>query len=201
MAKIEISDEVLAALQAKAQALGRSDSSALLLDLARQYLVGVCAPGFDRDPLTGLRTRSGLKARLRAAAHGSSWKDTTLYQERFLCVDLDKFKRYLEVHGLRAGDVVLRGLGDGLRDHFSGEDVYRFGGDELVVVLAGREPWLPEVQTDVTLSHTIVEVALHRNPARSHFLEAWIETHLDGAMLLASRGGSRLACEDPPWLR
>jgi diguanylate cyclase (GGDEF)-like protein len=201
MAMIEISDDVLAALRADAQARHRSDASALLGLVARQYLFGVCAPGFDRDALTGLRARAGLKARLRAATSGSSWTDTTLYQERFLCVDLDNFKSYLDPHGLAAGDVVLRGLADGLREHFGGEDVYRFGGDEFVVVLGDREAWLPAAPTDVTLSHAIVAVAMHRNPARPHHVYEWIETHLDGAMLLASRGGSRLACEDPIWLR
>ena len=139
MANVEIPDDVLEALLADARVRNmRDDPSGIVVGIVRRHLADVCAPGFDRDGLTGLGTRQGLRARINGATFGSSWNDRSLYRERFLCIDLDYFKKYLDVHGLMAGDAVLRHLAELLQDHFGRDHVYRFGGDEFVVVLGDR---------------------------------------------------------------
>jgi diguanylate cyclase (GGDEF)-like protein len=201
MAMVEIPDEVFGALRAQARVrLKTDDPSPLLVQLARRYLADVCAPGFDRDTLTGSETRQGLRTRINRATWGSSWTDRTIYRERFLCIDLDDFKKYLDVHGLLDGDAVLRGLADRLQAHYGKLDVYRFGGDEFVVVLGDREPWLPELPSDVTLAHAIVDVALRRNQHRNHHVYNWIEMHLDAGVLASRSHGTRIQCGDPLWL-
>jgi len=201
MSTVEIPDEVLAALRADAKArLLTDDPSGLLLQIVRRHLADVCAPGYDQDPLTGLGTRQGLKARINRATFGSSWKDRSVYKERFLCIDLDNFKKYLDVHGLTNGDVVLRGLAGHLQDRFERDDVYRFGGDEFVVVLGDRAPWVPEAPTDVNVTYTVVEVALHRSQHRNHHINKWIEMHLDAGVLASKAEGARIECGDPIWL-
>jgi hypothetical protein len=59
-------------------------------------LADVCAPGFDRDGLTGSLTRRRLRERVNKATFGSSWTDRTRYRERFL------INRWIEMH-LNAG--------------------------------------------------------------------------------------------------
>jgi diguanylate cyclase (GGDEF)-like protein len=201
MATLEIPDDVLAALRADARARNLTDDPAgLVVGVVRRHLAEVCAPGFDHDPLTGLGTRQGLRARINRATFGSSWTDRSTYRERFLCIDLDYFKKYLDVHGLSAGDVVLRRLAKLLADHFGQNDVYRFGGDEFVVVLGDRAPWVPEAPTDVNVTHTVVEVALHRSRHRNHHVNKWIEMHLDAGVLASKSEGARIECGDPIWL-
>lgn len=201
MATVEIPDDVLEALRAQAKArLLTDDPSSLLVQLARRYLADVCAPGFDQDGLTGSLTRHRLRERINGASFGSSSKDRSLYRERFLCIDLDNFKKYLDVHGLSEGDVVLRRLAHELQDRYGKDDVYRFGGDEFAVVLGDREPWLPVAPSGVTLTHAIVDVAVRRNQRRNHHINRWIEMHLDTAILASTPEGTRIECGDPIWL-
>ena len=201
MAAVEIPDDLLAALRADARARNLGDDPAsLVVGFVRRHLADVCAPGFDRDGLTGLGTRQGLRVRINRATFGSSWNDRSIYRERFLCVDLDYFKKYLDVHGLSAGDVVLRRLAELLADHFGRTDVYRFGGDEFVVVLGDRASWVPEAPTDVTVTYAVVEVALHRSQHRNHHINKWIEMHLDTGVLASNPDGTRIECGNPIWL-
>jgi GGDEF domain-containing protein len=201
MGTVEIPDDLLDALKAEAKRRFLSDdASPVVVQLARGYLVDVCASGFDRDPLTGSLTRQRLRERINEATFGSSWKDASLYRDRFLCIDLDNFKKYLDVHGLTAGDVVLRELARTLQAYYGAEDVYRFGGDEFVIVLGDREPWLPGPFPEVTLTHAIVSVALHRSQHRNHHINRWIELHLDAGVLASRPDGTPIDCTDPIWL-
>ena len=201
MASVEIPDDVLEALRADARFRNVTDNpSGLVVDIVRRHLAEVCAPGFDRDPLTGLGTRQGLRTRINRATFGSSWNDRSVYRERFLCIDLDFFKKYLDVHGLSAGDVVLRRLAELLAGHFGRSNVYRFGGDEFLVVLGDCPAWVPEAPADVNVTYAVVEVALHRSQRRNHHVNRWIELHLDSGILAAKPEGVNIACGDPIWL-
>jgi hypothetical protein len=81
MATVEIPDDVLASLRADARARNMTDDpSALVVGIVRRHLAEVCAPGFDRDALTGLGTRQGLRARINRATFGSSWSDRSTYE-------------------------------------------------------------------------------------------------------------------------
>jgi diguanylate cyclase (GGDEF)-like protein len=202
MATVEIPDEVFEALREDStERLRTNDPTPLLVQLASSHLRDVSAPGFDCDGLTGLLTRQRLVERLGRATFGASWTDATVYRERFLCIDLDKFKHYLDVYSLPAGDDVLRGLATELRDHYGPDDVYRFGGDEFAVVLGDRDIWLPKSPAAVTLTHAVVVVDLHRSQHRNYHLIEWITLHLVGGTLGATPEGSRVECGDPPWLR
>jgi len=99
-----------------------------------------------------------------------------------------------------AGDIVLRELGHALQAHYGRDDVYRVGGDEFVVVLGDRDQWLPNISPDVTRTHCVVEVAVHRNQRRNHHVNKWIELHLDAGILASKPDGFRIACGDPVWL-
>ncbi len=88
------------------------------------------------DPLTGIGNRLGLEedlAAIDATAGGSADRAIAM-----VLVDLDRFKPYNDRHGHLAGDWVLRRVADTLGESVRGADrVYRYGGEELLVLLAG----------------------------------------------------------------
>lgn len=87
------------------------------------------------DPLTGINNRLALEEDLRALdADG----DLMGGPVAFVLVDLDRFKPYNDRHGHPAGDWVLRRVAEALGESVRSVDrVYRYGGEELLVLLAG----------------------------------------------------------------
>ena len=99
-----------------------------------QRLNAALAEQARRDPLTGLGNRLRLEEDLvgfdaRRVRYGHSYC--------VLLCDLDHFKALNDRHGHQAGDRVLCGVADILRrESRSSDAVYRFGGEEFVVLLA-----------------------------------------------------------------
>jgi diguanylate cyclase (GGDEF)-like protein len=83
------------------------------------------------DSLTGLLNRTRLGAHLeRAGVDGS-----------VALIDLDQFKRYNDEHGHVAGDGVLVDFAAFLRGGVRSQDaVFRYGGEEFLVVLTDTTP-------------------------------------------------------------
>jgi two-component system chemotaxis response regulator CheY len=90
------------------------------------------------DPLTGVGNRLRMTEELRAFAARAE-----RYGEPFALVlfDIDRFKRLNDLRGHQAGDAALHALAQalagGLRD---GDAIFRYGGEELLAVLAGQDP-------------------------------------------------------------
>ena len=89
------------------------------------------------DPLTGLRNRLGLAADMEqlgsiSERHQRSW-----------CVamfDIDHFKTYNDTYGHLAGDQALRTVAAVLTEQLRDADaVYRYGGEEFLVLLPEQE--------------------------------------------------------------
>jgi two-component system, cell cycle response regulator len=89
-----------------------------------------------RDHLTGLGNRKRLDEDLaewtaRAERYGDIFS--------IALFDIDNFKRYNDTFGHLAGDEVLRSVaGTLLRSCRLGDSAYRYGGEELLVALAGQ---------------------------------------------------------------
>ena len=87
------------------------------------------------DPLTGLLNRTSLEARFAEIA-----EQATLTGES-VCVivgDLDRFKAVNDRYGHERGDAVLKDAAYVLRKQLrSFELIYRLGGEEFLIVLAG----------------------------------------------------------------
>jgi diguanylate cyclase (GGDEF)-like protein len=85
------------------------------------------------DPLTGLGNRRSLGEDL-AVLHARSQR----YGHRFavaMC-DIDRFKAYNDTHGHQAGDQALRAVAATISQELRGGDsVYRYGGEEFLLVL------------------------------------------------------------------
>lgn len=85
------------------------------------------------DSITSLRRRPEFEERLAEAVAGDQGPVSLAF------LDLDRFLEVNEKHGREAGDEVLCVLASLLTENFGTDAVYRIGGDELAVVLAGTE--------------------------------------------------------------
>jgi diguanylate cyclase (GGDEF)-like protein len=89
------------------------------------------------DALTGLRTRRYVKEVLSIEFLRARRYDTPL---TLMMADLDHFKKVNDSFGHPAGDAVLRGVAAVLLSQMRATDIAgRYGGDELIVILAQSE--------------------------------------------------------------
>jgi diguanylate cyclase (GGDEF)-like protein len=89
------------------------------------------------DQLTGVLNRTALDARAAELAHQAS---VMRGHVALVVGDLDHFKSINDRHGHATGDEVLRVVAQRLRTHLRAfEPLYRFGGEEFVVLLPGMD--------------------------------------------------------------
>jgi diguanylate cyclase (GGDEF)-like protein len=117
----------VAALVCVALLVGVAQAAALVVLRGRNRELGRLA---QTDDLTGLRNARAL------------WQDLggllTGRPAALIFLDLDRFKDINDTHGHAAGDAVLRATGAAVRAVAGpGGHAYRYGGEELVVVLPG----------------------------------------------------------------
>lgn len=101
--------------------------------LAEQHLISLA----QYDPLTGLPNRTLFRDRLSQAMARAA-RNQRLVALMFL--DLDHFKDINDSLGHQAGDLVLKAVGERLRDCLrDGDTIARLGGDEFTMILEGME--------------------------------------------------------------
>ena len=90
-----------------------------------------------KDSLTGLAVRRHFVDRLKEEIKRSARKNTNL---SVLMIDIDRFKDYNDRYGHLSGDLVLRHIAGILSSSVKeGDVVSRYGGEEFVVMLCGRD--------------------------------------------------------------
>ncbi len=90
------------------------------------------------DELTGLLNR---RAFLHSANYMLNVARRTGMPVVFAIADLDDFKQVNDSHGHHIGDVVLKKLGEMIRENFRQSDLAaRFGGDEFIFLFANSNP-------------------------------------------------------------
>jgi len=86
-----------------------------------------------RDPLTGLFNRRYLEESLDRDLHRAQRQQQSL---GIIMLDIDYFKHFNDTFGHKAGDVVLRTLGQFLKENIRGSDIVcRYGGEEFLLIL------------------------------------------------------------------
>jgi diguanylate cyclase (GGDEF)-like protein len=102
------------------------------------------------DSLTGLYNHRAFHERLRRALATASRSHEAV---SVLMLDIDDFKRVNDIYGHGAGDEILRGLAETLKDAVRASDVvYRLGGEEFAIVVTSSSP-----QNAERLAHRLVD--------------------------------------------
>jgi diguanylate cyclase (GGDEF)-like protein len=118
-----------------------------------------------QDPLTFAGNRRQMRQDLSAAleAHRRSGEGYAL-----MLIDLDHFKRINDEQGHDVGDAALKAFADAIRSAIrTGDGLYRFGGEEFVVLLRGDEP--ARVERVVQRLHETVSGQLEFGGEALHF--------------------------------
>ncbi|MDE3069503.1 MAG: diguanylate cyclase [Acidobacteriota bacterium] len=132
-------------------------SSVILASAARTADVDSRAAA-AADRLTGLLNRSALLARAAELAHQA---ELTGEPVGLLLGDVDRFKEVNDTHGHEAGDATLVQIATRLREALgSSGSIYRFGGEELVVLVPGADA------SDCMLLAERLRRAVERKPIR-----------------------------------
>lgn len=129
---------------------------AAFTDINRRFVAGERER--RRDPLTGLLNRRAFDEDSRAPRPDG---------QALAVLDIDHFKRVNDTHGHTGGDRVLRGVADVILDVLAGRgQVYRWGGEEFVVLLPG----LPgSDHTDLTVQAAELIESVRAEVARRAF--------------------------------
>ncbi len=123
-------------LAVSAYYLEQKDRLNFLNQLRGSLLYGELEYNSEHDELTGLLNRRSL-ARIcdRLWGHGQHSAVAAML------LDIDHFKRFNDVHGHIEGDACLRAISQCIRDTADEASfVFRFGGEEMLVLAPGREP-------------------------------------------------------------
>jgi diguanylate cyclase (GGDEF)-like protein len=158
-----------------------------------------------RDALTGMGNRWALTDDLaKLDANARSSRETFALA---LC-DVDHFKAYNDLLGHLAGDQALRAISATVRGALrSGDAAYRFGGEELLLVL--RDTTRPEALAAAERVRAAVEAAALRHPggvggiltvsigvAAGPGESGALVARADAALYAAKRDGRNRVCEE-----
>ncbi|HTW37883.1 MAG TPA: diguanylate cyclase [Steroidobacteraceae bacterium] len=110
------------------------------------------------DALTGIANRAAYDDRI--AHEYLNWQQGGI-PVSILAWDIDHFKAINDAYGHRAGDKVLRVIGQHLAQHVRGTDfVARYGGEEFVMILVGTAAEQALVAADKIRTH-IAKIGFH----------------------------------------
>jgi diguanylate cyclase len=110
------------------------------------------------DALTGIPNRAAYDDRI--VEEYERWKRNDK-SVSILAWDIDHFKRINDAYGHKAGDKVLRVIGQHLAQHVRGTDfVARYGGEEFVMLLVGTDVEQARSAAD-KIRHSISSLGFH----------------------------------------
>lgn len=89
-----------------------------------------------QDPLTKLKNRTTLNKDLEDMLSECKKANSLMC---CAILDIDNFKNVNDTYGHLTGDEGLRAIADVLRETLNGEHVYRFGGEEFVLIESGMD--------------------------------------------------------------
>ena len=126
-------DQAASALNESKQQIAIAIADSIGLALANLKLRIFLREQSIRDPLTGLFNRRYLEETLEREFHRAMRLQRPV---GVIMLDLDHFKRFNDTYGHEAGDILLRTLGNFLKQHLRGGDIAcRYGGEEFALIL------------------------------------------------------------------
>ena len=157
-----------------------------------------------RDPLTGTDNRRAMEQELLLAVE-SATRSGAAYA--VVMLDLDFFKRINDEHGHEAGDRVLVAFADLVRRNTRKLDrLFRFGGEEFVLLLPGADPGALQRVTEQLRKRIATELVGPAGPVTCSLgasallpgedWPAWL-ARADAALYRAKQGGRNRVEIDP----
>lgn len=111
-----------------------------------------------RDPLTGLFNRRYLEETLEREVHRAARLQRSV---AVIMLDIDHFKRFNDTFGHEAGDIVLKALGNFLKNQIRGGDfACRYGGEEFTLIFP-EMPLAQMLQRAERLREGVKELHVH----------------------------------------
>jgi diguanylate cyclase (GGDEF)-like protein/PAS domain S-box-containing protein len=139
------------------QQLAVSTAAQIALSLANLQLRESLREQSIRDPLTHLYNRRFLEESLDRELQVASRKKDNV---SLLFLDLDHFKRFNDIFGHEAGDMVLKSLAELFRNFFRATDICcRYGGEEFAIILPEASAKAAAVRADA-LRHEVKRLRL-----------------------------------------
>lgn len=115
----------------------KSSDAPVIRECLRLLFQAVNKEYHERDPLTGVYNRQGLKRRFQRKLEEAKRDGAPL---AVLMMDLDHFKKVNDTYGHPAGDLVLTAFARATEDVVTGKGVVgRYGGEEFLVLLPGAD--------------------------------------------------------------
>jgi len=103
----------------------------------------------------------------------------------------------MDIHGLIAGDNLLKDLANQLQQNYPGKNIYRYGGDEFIVEMkdAVFQPiQLPEVE----IKYSIIDVEIKRDDHIGYNFERFFDMYIEMGILESSIKGTVINFKYPP---
>ncbi len=155
----------------------------------------------SQDPLTGLFNRRAFND-LAQPIHALAKRSQRPYS--IVVIDMDGLKHINDTQGHGAGDRIIKGLAQHLKDHTRSSDLLaRYGGDEFAIMLpdtdaTGAVKMLRRLTTDPGGQASPVSIGVASYPEHGDSFEGLID-HADQAMYVSkTAGGNRMHVHGMP---
>ena len=147
--------------------------------------------GYALDGLTGCKNRFQVARDFKQALWEKGWNDTSVFLNQYLCVDIDKFRNYLDFYGITAGDNLLKDLASQLQQTYPEKNVYRYGGDEFVVEIQDSV-FQPIQLSEVEIKYSIINIEIKRDGHRRYNFERFFDMYIEMGILESSSKGTMI---------
>lgn len=168
------------------------DVASYLHGLIEMELRRYAEPGYDSDRLTGCKTPFQLENDTNEFTRGTSWKDHDPFVLNYLCLDVANMKTINDLHGLPAGDEVLKGVAAAVRFAYPECPLYRVGGDHFVVNVGDHVFSEIKAPGGVVLKWAKVSIGGRKNSPEREFVDFAIGFHIKEGLVKAVPEGVKL---------
>jgi len=184
---IKLPDEMLATLKAFLKQYWYSENiDEYIEQLAKDDLRKNLAPGYDHDTLTGCKNKFYIR---RDFENAISHSKNTDFHTKYVCLDIEHFKDYLDYHGLRAGDQKLIDVAKQIESNYPKNNIYRYGGDEFVLELVNEE-FTPVYIPEISLKYSVVDIVVKGSNYQKSNFEREIYYYLETGFFESSTKGA-----------
>ena len=191
--KVDISDSLY---ERCLQAMSGRAATPSMTDYVERLIRADLERSGGRDLVTGCGSRRQLEIDLESAVAERVATAQPSFVTSYLCLDINDFRGYVEMHGLVAGEELLRDLAERLGELYPDGRLYRFGGDEFVVELGAAKAQVPRL-TGVVVRWSRVDVSARVDAESAEELAGVVLVYLDEGVVESTPEGISILCTYP----